>query len=282
MVHGGPGIPHDYLLPSMVELADRDDRPVILYDQLGCGRSERPTDDALWSVARFRGELAGVVSALQLDSFHLWGHSWGAQLALNYAAARPAGLLSVTLAGPVLDIPAYRRDLEELLGQQPEDVQEALRNSPIGSPEYERAKAAFYGTHLHSSVPLPESWRAATSPHRFGSRSYEAMVGPDEFNYTGALRDVDDSHLLPLVDAPVSLHCGRADIATPRRCQRYRALTPGAEVKVFEHSSHAFFDEERPLYVKTLRDFLRRHDGDLVAVPWRRSHARTLTAGLQW
>src|SRR5580692_12753076 len=36
-LHGGPGMPHDYLEP-LAGLAEA--RPVIFYDQLGCGRSE--------------------------------------------------------------------------------------------------------------------------------------------------------------------------------------------------------------------------------------------------
>ena len=38
-LHGGPGFTHYYLEP-LEALADR--RRVIFYDQLGCGRSDRP------------------------------------------------------------------------------------------------------------------------------------------------------------------------------------------------------------------------------------------------
>ena len=50
-VHGGPAIPHDYLLP-LRRLADRG-RRVIFYDQLGCGNSDRPTDPSLWQTQTF-------------------------------------------------------------------------------------------------------------------------------------------------------------------------------------------------------------------------------------
>ena len=40
-LHGGPGYPHDYLEPLEALAAER---PVIFYDQLGCGASERPDD----------------------------------------------------------------------------------------------------------------------------------------------------------------------------------------------------------------------------------------------
>ena len=54
-LHGGPGFTHYYLEP-LEALADR--RRVIFYDQLGCGRSDRPGDLSLWNVDRFVEELA--------------------------------------------------------------------------------------------------------------------------------------------------------------------------------------------------------------------------------
>jgi len=259
-VHGGPGLPHDYLLPSMAAFASAAGRPVILYDQLGCGNSDRPVDPALWRVGRFQEELACVVQALGLSQFHLWGHSWGAQLTLNYAAAKPDGLLSLTLAGPVIDIPNYRADLARLVAQMPPDVRAAIRNEGADSVEYSRAINAFYRAHLHAMSPWPESWSAALSPERFGQQAYETLVGVDELHYTGALRHTDDSVLLPHVAAPISIHCGRADIATPQRCEQYRLRAGDAELEVFEGSSHAFFDEERSLYLARLQAFLLRCD----------------------
>ena len=85
LVHGGPGAGHNYLLPLKV-LAD--ERPVIFYDQLGCGRSDISKDPALYTVARSVQELDAVRKALGLDRIVLFGQSWGAQLAMEYFATR--------------------------------------------------------------------------------------------------------------------------------------------------------------------------------------------------
>lgn len=50
LVHGGPGFNSDYL-DTLAALAD--ERPVIFYDQLGGGKSDRPTQQSLWRVERF-------------------------------------------------------------------------------------------------------------------------------------------------------------------------------------------------------------------------------------
>src|SRR5262249_24308738 len=55
LLHGGPGVPSYYLKP-LAALAD--ERPVVFYDQLGCGRSPAPADSALWTTERFVQELA--------------------------------------------------------------------------------------------------------------------------------------------------------------------------------------------------------------------------------
>ena len=78
LLHGGPGATSHYLEPLS---ALGDERPVIFYDQLGCGRSDRPSDTNLWRVERFVEELKMVRQTLGLRRLHILGHSWGAMLA---------------------------------------------------------------------------------------------------------------------------------------------------------------------------------------------------------
>lgn len=64
----------------------------VAYDKIGYGRS----DPAAGPVVR-RFELAAVVEALGLRTFHLIGCSNGGQAALDYALERPDRVLSLTL-----------------------------------------------------------------------------------------------------------------------------------------------------------------------------------------
>ena len=86
-LHGGSGVPHDYI-ENLVDLAS-DSRRVILYDQLGCGRSDQPDDTSLWRIERFVEELGIVRGELSLDKIHLLGQSWGGKLAIEYALTQP-------------------------------------------------------------------------------------------------------------------------------------------------------------------------------------------------
>ena len=69
VLHGGPGLNHGYLQPLEALGAER---PVIFYDQLGGGNSDKPDDPRLWTMERFVDELAQVRAALGLKKFTYW------------------------------------------------------------------------------------------------------------------------------------------------------------------------------------------------------------------
>lgn len=80
-LNGGPGLPCDYLREPHARLAGQGYR-VIAYDQLGCGRSDKPDDTSLWNVPRYVQELEQIVLALDLPKVHLLGHSCGVRSSL--------------------------------------------------------------------------------------------------------------------------------------------------------------------------------------------------------
>src|SRR5262245_29989958 len=93
LVHGGPGF-GSCSFASIAALGST--RPVVMYDQLGAGRSDRPKDADLWRIERFVEELASVRRALGLHRVHLLGQSWGAAIVAEYLITKhPAGIESV-------------------------------------------------------------------------------------------------------------------------------------------------------------------------------------------
>src|SRR2546423_2592309 len=66
-LHGGPGSTHNYFGPLE---ALGSERPVVLYDQIGGGKSDRPTDIE-WNVDVFRDEVAAVGGPLGVEGIHL-------------------------------------------------------------------------------------------------------------------------------------------------------------------------------------------------------------------
>jgi proline iminopeptidase len=258
LVHGGPGCPSDYLEPF---LALAGERPVVLYDQLGCGRSDKPAGHGnLWVTEYFVGELGKVRQALKLEVVHLYGHSWGSQIAVDYALTRPEGVMSYVLADPPLCIPRFLADLARYRQDLPEEVRGALdRHEAAGttdSEEYRAATRAFYERHFCRRLPWPEPVQRAMA----GSNDdvYLAMWGPSEFHMTGVLKDYDRSARLHEIDGPVLFLCGRYDEATPETTAWYQSLVPGAELAVIEDASHTPHVEQPEATLAAVRSFLHR------------------------
>jgi proline iminopeptidase len=256
-LHGGPGVPHDYLEP-LERLGD--ERPVVFYDQLGCGRSERPSDRSLWRVERYIEELKQVRAALGLARIHLLGQSWGTMLATEYLLSHPPGVQSVIMANPAISIPRFIADVTRLRGQLPEFARTALERCSAAAgandPAYQVATLEFYRRHVCRLDPWPDAFNRAVAG--MGKESYEAMWGPNEFTTTGVLKDFDRSARLGELKLPMLFLAGRYDEATPESAAYYRSLAPGSELVIFEKSSHMPQLEETDRYLAVVRDFLMR------------------------
>ncbi len=256
-LHGGPGSPHDYLEP-LGALAN--ERPIIFYDQLGCGKSERPNDATLWQRSRFVEELDQVRQALNLGQVHLFGHSWGSMLAVDYALTRPDGLVSLILASPALSIPHWLSDMGNYRRNLPIEVQEILeeheRNGTTDTDEYQAAAMEFYQRYLCRLHPWPEPLERTLAGE--GSIVYSTMWGPSEFFMTGNLLNYDCTVRLSEINIPTLFTCGRYDEAAPETTAGYQNLLPSSEIAIFEQSAHMPHLEETEHYLKVIRNFLGR------------------------
>ena len=68
VIHGGPGAPHNYVL-GIVHLIAMSGRPVIVYDQIGCGQSTHLSDkpSEFWTVDLFKEELNLLLKELKIS-----------------------------------------------------------------------------------------------------------------------------------------------------------------------------------------------------------------------
>ena len=256
LLHGGPGAPSYYLNP-LAALAD--ERPVIFYDQLGAGRSDKPTDVTLWRVERFVQELSELRRALGLTQVHILGHSWGTMLAVDYMMTKPAGVRSLILASPSLSIGRWLKDAETLKRTLPQSVRDAIaRNEAAGtfdSPEYQSAMMEYYKRYLCRRNLRSDDMNKTLEG--LGQSVYRTMWGPSEFTATGSLSTYERGEQLKALNLPVLFTAGRYDEATPSTTAYYQSLIPGAKLRIFENSAHVTMQDEPEAYVRAVRDFLR-------------------------
>ncbi|KAG1855270.1 hypothetical protein F4604DRAFT_1685754 [Suillus subluteus] len=104
VLYGGPGVSQEYTTP-LGEIHNKCNIPVILYDQIGIGKSiiegvaKKPKE--FWIVDLFIDELDNLLVHLGVQSgFALLGDSWGAMLGTHYASHRHSvGPSEFTIAG---------------------------------------------------------------------------------------------------------------------------------------------------------------------------------------
>ena len=259
-LHGGPGVPHDYLEP-LEDLSN--DRPIVFYDQLGCGNSDKPNDNSLWTVDRFVEELAILREHLELDKVHLLGHSWGTALAVEYVATRkPRGICSMVLSGSFLSGSRWISDTRALLAKLPKKTQKVILDSEAAgvfdSPEFQAAMLTFYKKHVCRMDPWPDCINRGFE--KLAQNVYVYMGGPSEFTFIGTLKDFERTGVLREIGVPVLFTAGQYDEASPKTTRYYHSLLPGSEIHVFKGASHCHHVEKRKEYMRVVRDFLARAD----------------------
>ena len=266
-VHGGPGGTH-LAFGGLLSLADQ--RPVILYDQLDSGMSDRPENPANWRVERFVAEIEAIRQSLGVERWHVIGHSWGSALALEYAAAYPQHTASAVLGGTFISTPAWIAGTEQLIDALPAPTAKALRDCGGSAPPAEEVcqavTAAFYAAHngrpdKPSRSPEAQAYEQRYRGQGFNRTVYNAMWGPSEFRATGSLSSYDASPLLARVDGRrVLFVVGQYDEALIDTVQTFAARTPGAELAVVPGGSHAFIGERPDVAEAIYRDWMARMD----------------------
>lgn len=261
ILHGGPGISHDYLHP-LADLAQFGYQ-VVLYDQLGCGRSQRPKSNGAYDFRRAVDEVEGVRRALKLGRVHLFGHSYGTQLGTAYALEYPRSLRSLILAGPVLWVPGGERAWAKIMRELPPKAKTFWnRKDPKAEdnldPRWQEGLREWEQTHILRWKVKPldvqvsdESFRPAV--HKGIMTTYR--------DYVRSFKPRTYARVLRGIRVPCLITVGRHDMATPAAARGVQRCIPKSKVKVFENSAHDAHWEERPAYIDTVRRFL---DGVVV------------------
>lgn len=259
-VHGGPGLPHDYI-SSLQRLAD--EREVIFWDQLGCGKSECPSDVNLWTVERSVAEMDAVVRALGLDNFHIFGNSWGGMLAQQYVLDATPAAASLTISNSTASIPAFADNVIRLKSELDAATQDAIdRHEAAGtthSAEYQAAITTWNETYLCRSLPWPHELYQAF--RKMGTEIFETMFGPSDFHIVGTIRNWDVRDRLPEITVPTLLLAGRFDECSPEDMREMHHRIAGSRFEFFENSAHMPFIEEPDRFDRVMREFLQLHDG---------------------
>jgi len=257
MLHGGPG---GGVTPVMRRYHDPRLYRIVLLDQRGCGRSiphasleENTTWDLVADIERLREHL-------DIESWQVFGGSWGSTLALAYAQTHPDRVRELILRGIFM---LRRAELEWFYQDGcswlfPDAFADYV--SPI--PKAERADmiAAYY-KRLTSSDPAVQieaarawsAWEGRTlsllpdfdRERQFSQDYYALAFARIECHYfiNRGFFDTDDQLLRyanRIKDIPGVIVHGRYDVVTPvKNAFDLASAWPRADLRVVPDSGHA-------------------------------------------
>jgi L-proline amide hydrolase len=165
VLHGGPGVPSDYLLPLRNAVPYRS---MVFYDQLGCGRSPGPDDKEAYSIESSIDDLESVIKKSGLSRFHLYGQSFGGILAFEYlkrVAERRDDDDSATecLSAIFSSTPCDVHQVESVAGEL---IASLLNEDPDESTVMDRfqARHACQTTDGKKPQPLADAYEKAGTP----------------------------------------------------------------------------------------------------------------------
>lgn len=258
LIHGGPGSRSCDGIPGYSTLSN--DRPVIFYDQLGSGHSDRPTDTTLWQLPRFVDEVTALRKELNLKELHILGSSWGGTVAVEYMVTQqPKGIKSVIFAGPLISTSRWMKDAQILISQLSRPVQDTIQKYEqlrlYDNQSYVAATDSFNIKYL-SRKPGPRA--TVTDCEGVGKSNrqvYRYMWGPTEFNATGTLKTFERTANLHEIKQPVLFVTGQYDEARPETMYEFQKEIPGSKVEIIANSGHNKLRDNPEQYLASIRNF---------------------------
>lgn len=260
LLSGGPGLSHEYLQP-LRSLAS--DAQLVFFDQRGTGRSDKANLQD-YTVEANVEDVEQLRRELQLDSFILFGHSWGGMLAQAYALKYPAHVSKLILADTFSSVTELNLSLMRMRNAAPEATraiydryeQEGLYKDRDRYPDEYQARLEIAYEPVFISVPPPEYLQDVFS--KLAYDVYRVMWGEEsEFKVTGTLAQFNVIHRLPEIRVPTLVIVSTSDIPTVAMAKQTAQLIPDAQLEVFEHSRHFPFIEEPETFFNVIRQFIQ-------------------------
>lgn len=263
VVHGGPGLPHEYFHPLLSNLSRY--ATLIYFDR----RADMLSARSSFEVASL-SEMADDVEALRLalgqDRVTLLGHSFGGAIALTYALRHPDKVKRMILVSTAATIEnpleAEKRILQAL--------------TPAESAAYYSNES---GSAPGSSCDRVRKRYRALYPHYFHKQPDARMLEGGVYSvYFDALAKkmalannaggVDLRAMLDRIKIPTLVFAGRHDIVTPlSQTTEMADGLPHSKLVVMQHSAHFPFFEENYLFTEWVRRFLLDRESVVESMP---------------
>ncbi len=252
LMHGGPGLDHTSLL-ALQPLADQF--TLIFYDHRCNGRSDGAPVSSM-TLENLTADADALRQKLGFEKWAVLGHSFGGNVALEYALRFPQSLSHLILMNTGGDQWWVNQNAPELLakrGYSAAAVQAVRRffNGQLTPREFfpltmKYARAYYYnGSHWAMVRGIVKGYHLKARP--------EASV----FGYSQLLKGWTVMDRLSEINVPTLVMAGRDDFLYPPEHQvALRAGIPNAQLELIERAGHEAPSERPAEIVQAVRDFM--------------------------
>ncbi len=253
-VAGGPGADHRYLRVGGGFDRVGTLRRIVFYDQRGSGRSSPAAEGE--TIGRFVDDLEAVRAATGAEAIDVIGHSFGAYLAMAYAAKYPARLRSLILASAMG--PAPGENLQLLDAIFPDRIE-----------EWRRTRAALPARFPASVISLFHTFEFVDgSAHARYAHEVQGHIYNIELNniLRADMERLDFTDTLRGWTKPALVIHGRFDaVLAPAIGWKLHRLMPRSRMAFLERSGHMPFIEEPDAFAAAVLGFLGDVDAGRLA-----------------
>ena len=254
MVHGNPT--WSFYWREAIKALSPTHRCIAL-DHIGCGKSDKPTDDAYdYTLASRVADLDALINHLGLQQVDLIAHDWGGMIASAWAVANPQRVRRMVLMNTgAFPLPSKKKLPSTLW---------LVRNTALGALLVRGFNAFSAGaTKMAVKQPLPNKVRdGLTAPYdtwadRIATLRFvqDIPLSPKDAAYA-VVKDTEQ-RLGVLSDTPVKLIWGMKDFVFDHHfLDRFIELMPHASVHRFEEAGHYVMEEARDAILPLLTEFL--------------------------
>lgn len=261
LLHGGPGSSHNYF--ELLDDYAKTGRQLIMYDQVGCGKSSLPEDPTVYVKETWAEELSAIRSYLGLDEVHMLGQSWGGMLEMYYLTqVSQVGIKSVMIDSSPSSISLWTREQHRLIKYlSPEDqaaIAEAERTGDFTGYQYLAANERYMAKYCWDkpNADSPEPMRRPTN----GQRASLIAEGPNEFTENGTISDFEVTADLHKIHVPTLVTSGTDDLCTPLIAKTVVDNIPNAKWHLFENSRHLALLDQPEEFLSVLDGWLGQND----------------------
>ena len=256
-LHGGPG---GGIEPLYRQYFNPEKYKIILFDQRGCGKSSphaKLTDNTTWDLV---ADIEKLRHHLNIESWVVFGGSWGSTLALTYAITHPEKCLALILRGIFLlrkfEIDwfyqygasnifpdAWEKYISVIPENEQDNLVKAYYKRLISEDEAERQKCAkawsVWEGRTSKLIPAEKSLHDFENPNvaeAFARIECHYFINEGFFEYDGWILDQIDK----IRHIPTEIVQGRYDVVCPTQSawDLHRAF-PEANFHLIKDAGHS-------------------------------------------